>query len=119
MALRSDPVAQLAAGRPRPSQRMMRLHHRLPQPAVGGVAHRIERDRAEILPCAGQTGVGNVFGWDGGSNGRIRHVAGRRKIEPEALRSAGSAFAAATGTAGRGRCASRCARTVRAPGRVA
>ena len=40
-ALRADPAAQLAAGGPRPSQRMVRLHHRLPQPPVAGAVHRV------------------------------------------------------------------------------
>ena len=82
VALRADPVAHLAAGRPRPSQRVVRRHHRLPEPAVVGAPHRIELDRAEILKRAGQLGAGNVPGRDG-----------------------------------RGRCASRCARKARGPGR--
>ena len=65
---------------------MMRLHHRLPQAAVVGVAHQVERDGAEILQRAGQPGVGNVAGRDGRRGGRIRHVAGGRKLGPDALR---------------------------------
>ena len=53
-------------GGPRPSQRVVRRHHRLPEPAVIGTAHRIERDRAELLQRAGHPDVGNVFDRDGG-----------------------------------------------------
>ena len=49
VTLRADPVTHLAAGRPRPSQRMMLLHHRLPKPAVIGIAHRIKRDGTKLL----------------------------------------------------------------------
>ena len=86
VTLRADPVTHLAAGRPRPSQRMMLLHHRLPKPAVIGIAHRIKRDGTKLLQRAGQPGVGNLAGRDGGSGGRIRHVACRRKLKPQTLR---------------------------------
>ncbi len=85
-ALRADPAAQLAAGGPRPSQRMVRLHHRLPQPPVAGAVHRVERDGAEIPQAAGQPGVGNVADRDRGRGGRVGNVARRRKLQPEALR---------------------------------
>jgi len=79
VAPRTDPVTDLAAGRPRPSGRMMRLHHRLPAPAVVGVTHGTGRDRAGIPRRAFQDRVGNVARRDGGTGGRIRHVAGGRK----------------------------------------
>ena len=86
VTLRADPVTHLAAGRPHPSQRMMLLHHRLPKPAVIGIAHRIKRDETKLLQPAGQPGVGNLARRDGGSGGRIRHVACRRKLKPQTLR---------------------------------
>ena len=81
VTLRADPVAHPAAGRTGPSPGMARRHHRLPGPAVGGGVHRIERDGADLFRRAGRPGIGNVFGGHDRSDGRIRHVAGRRKIE--------------------------------------
>ncbi len=85
VALRADPVAHLAAGRARPSQWVVRRHHRLPETAIVGLTHRFERDRAEILQQADQLGVGDVTGRDGGHDGRIGHAPRRRKLEPHAL----------------------------------
>ena len=85
VALRTDPVADLAAGGPGPSQRMVRPHHRLPEPAVVGVAHRIERDGAEFIQRAGQFGAGDVPGRDLGGNGRVGHGARRRKLQSQAV----------------------------------
>ena len=75
----ADPVAQLSARRPGPSERMMRRHHRLPEPAVAGVADRLERDRAELRQRAVQPGVGNLAVRDRARGGELRRLAGRRQ----------------------------------------
>ncbi len=85
-ALRAEPAAHLTSRRPRLSQRTARRCHRFPEPAVVGVACRIERDRAGILQRAGCLGVGNLFGRDSRTGGRIGHAARRRKLEHWALR---------------------------------
>ena len=61
------------------------FNNRFLQAAVVGVARQIERDWAEILQRASQPGVGHVTGKGKGSDGRIRHVAGSRKFDPDAL----------------------------------
>lgn len=43
-------------------------------------------DEPELVQRAGQPGVGYVTRRDGGRDGRVRHVACRRKLDPDALR---------------------------------
>ncbi len=86
VALRTDPVARPAARRPRPAPRMVALHHRLPQPAVVGAAHRTGPDRTGIPQRKRHRRVGDGAGRDGRGGVRIGRCAGRRKRFPHALR---------------------------------
>ena len=89
VALRADPVAQLAAGRTRPAPRMVALHHRLPQPAVVGAAHRAGPDGTGFPEGTGHRRVGDGAGRDSRGGVRIRRGADLRKRLPHALRQGG------------------------------
>ncbi len=83
---RTDPIADLPAGWPRPAPRMAVRHHRLPQPPVAGTTHRIKPDRAEILQRTGHRRVRNVRVRDRRNSGWVRNSAGRRKLQPQPRR---------------------------------